>query len=82
LKKFSDARGVTFPLLADEGSKTIDAYGIRNKEVKAGTKQDGVPYPGTFVLDREGIVRVKLFLEGVAERISSDETIEAAKAVP
>ena len=81
LKKFANERKIAFPLLSDEGSKTIDAYGLRNKEVKAGTRVDGVPYPGIFVIDRQGVVRAKLFVEGYIQRPDNAELIEAAKKV-
>ena len=48
LKKFSDGHKITFPLLSDPGSKTIDAYHIRNEAAKG--KAEGVPNPGTFIL--------------------------------
>ena len=50
LKRFSDDKKISFPLLSDPESKTIDAYGIRNKEAPA--RVNGIPYPGTFVLER------------------------------
>lgn len=81
IKAFAEKRGITYPMLSDAGSKTIDAYGIRNKEVKAGSRQDGIPYPGTFILDGKGIVRAKLFLEKYGQRVTNDEVLEAAKQV-
>ena len=50
LKRFAANSAITYPLLSDAGSKTIDAYGIRNKE--APERFSGIPYPGTFVVDR------------------------------
>lgn len=47
--------------------------------MKAGTRYDGIPYPGTYLIDQEGVVRAKFFLEGYRERIADDEVIEAAK---
>lgn len=82
LKKFSDASTISFPLLSDEGSKTIDAFGIRNKDMAGKGKFDGIPYPGTYVLDAKGVVRAKLFLEKYQERHSVDALVEAAKKVP
>ncbi len=79
LKKFSDGAKIAFPLLSDPESKTIDAYHIRNDAAKG--KAVGVPNPGTFVLDREGVIRAKLFLEGYRNRHSAEELVKAAKAV-
>ena len=80
LSKFADKRKITFPLLSDPGSKTIKAYGLLNKE--AAGKAEGIAYPGTIVLDRAGVVRAKLFLEGVVKRHTTSELLKAAKAIP
>lgn len=79
LKRFSDRAKITFPLLGDPESKTIDAYHIRNKTARG--KAVGVPNPGTFILDQEGVIRAKLFLEGYRDRHSTEELVKAAKAV-
>jgi hypothetical protein len=41
----------------------------------------GVAHPGTFVLDQHGVIRARLFLEGIRERHSTEALITAAKAV-
>jgi peroxiredoxin len=58
---------------------TIDAYHIRDEAVKG--KAEGVPNPGTFLLDRGGVIRAKLLLEGDRDRHTTDALVEAAKAV-
>jgi peroxiredoxin len=57
----------------------IDAYHIRNEAAKG--RAEGVPNPGTFILDRDGIIRAKLFLEGYRERHTAEALIEAAKSI-
>ena len=79
LKTFSDRMKIAFPLLSDSGSRTIDAYHIRNEAARG--KAEGVPNPGTFILDRDGIIRAKLFLEGYRERHTTDAMIGAAKSI-
>lgn len=71
LKKFADSKDITFPLLSDAGSKTIKAFGIHNK--------DGLPHPGTFLIDQQGVVKAKLFLEGYRKRHDNAALIDAAK---
>lgn len=71
LKKFADARKIAFPLLSDEGSKTIHAFGIHYKE--------GLPHPCTYLIDQQGIVRAKLAEEGYVKRHATKELIEAAQ---
>ena len=79
LKTASERMKITFPMLSDPESKTIEAYHIRNEAAKG--KAVGVPHPGTFVLDQEGVIRAKLFLEGFRERHTTEALIMAAKAV-
>ena len=85
LNGFADKQKITFPLLSDPESKTIIAYALKNKET-AGKKfgkvdLDGVPYPGTYLLDKDGIVRAKLFVDGYKERHSVDELVKAAEGL-
>jgi len=79
LKRFSDKAMITFPMLSDPESKTIEAYHIRNEAAQG--KAEGVPNPGTFILDQDGVIRAKIFLEGYRDRHTTDALIEAAKAV-
>lgn len=79
LKRFSDKAKLSFPMLSDPESKTIEAYHIRNEAAKG--KAEGVPKPGTFILDQNGVIRAKLFLDGYRDRHTTDALIEAAKAV-
>jgi peroxiredoxin Q/BCP len=73
LKKFSDQAKLGFPLLSDEGSATIRAYGL--------LFQKGLPHPGTIIIDQQGVVRAKLLEEGYAKRHTTDDLFEAAKGI-
>jgi peroxiredoxin len=79
LAKFADRRQITFPLLSDPDSRTIRAYGLFNKEAKG--MAAGIPYPGTMLLDKEGVIRGKLFREGYKDRHSTDELIKTMRAI-
>lgn len=85
MKGYADANGITYPLLSDAGSKTVDAYGIRNSMMdgkKFGANDlTGVPHPGTYILDGEGVIKAKLFLERYQVRHTTEQLIEAAKQV-
>ena len=66
---FSARRGITFPLLSDPGSSTIKSYGILNTTVEDETSRNyGIPFPGTFVVDRQGIVTERFFEEAFQQR--------------
>jgi peroxiredoxin len=70
LAGFAEKRGITFPLLSDVGSGTIRELGLLNQHVaeqhgyygvQVRDHHYGVPYPGTFVLDEDGVVVDKHF---------------------
>ncbi len=86
LARFAATHGITFPLLADEGSKVIRRLGMLDEQVYAHhaafgvtNRQDrfwGVPYPGEFLLDERGIVTQKRFQKNYRERETSQAILE------
>ena len=86
LKTFADAHGITFPLLSDEGSKTITAWGILNATATGRTA--GIPYPGTFVIDPKNRIVSRAFEQAYTERDTAANVLArvapgpAAKAGP
>ncbi len=74
LAAFSDRHGIEFSLLSDEDSKVIRGFGILNTLIKPGEGKHmrwyGIPYPGTYVTDANGIVIDKDFHRHHARRLS------------
>ena len=68
LADFSRRRGITFPLLSDAGSETIKRYGILNTTIDPKNQLYGYPFPGTFIVDRQGIVTSRFFEDAYQER--------------
>jgi hypothetical protein len=68
LADFSARRGITFPLLSDAGSATIKRYGILNTTVPETNQLYGYPFPGTFILNHNGIVTSRFFEPTYQER--------------
>ena len=73
LADFAQRRGITFPLLSDHDSRVIKAYGILNTTVAptaayGGIIVYGVPFPGTFILNRKGMVTARHFEDAYQER--------------
>ena len=54
-------------------------YGLLNKEAKG--KFEGIPYPGTMIVDRDGVIRAKLFFDGFVKRHTPKAILETAKGV-
>jgi hypothetical protein len=68
LRKFADSRGITFPLVSDQGSTTIKRYGLLNDTVDPKNRAYGVPHPGTFIVDRKGAVTSRFLEDAYQER--------------
>ena len=73
LAMFSQAKNITFPLVSDEGSKTIKKLSLEYKR--------GLPYPGVFIIGDDGKVKGKLFKDGYKTRHSVDEILAMANKV-
>ena len=82
LKKFADSRGITFPLISDPGSAIIKRYGILNEQQEPGTRSYGIPHPGTFIVDRTGVVTARFFEEAYQERYTAAAILAAQGADP
>ena len=68
LAEFAASRAITFPLLSDNGSAVIKRFGILNTAVDPANAQFGYPFPGTFILDRRGVVTARFFEPAYQER--------------
>lgn len=80
LASFAEEFGVTYPLLSDKGSIVIRSLGLENVHIEAynrhqgvetAAKHAGLPYPGTFELDSDGVVMAKHFQQFHRERPSA-----------
>ena len=80
LRAFAQQRGITYPLLSDKGSATIKRYNILN--TSASGRTEGIPHPGTFVIDRRGVVVSRSFEERYQERTSASSLALTPKDPP
>ncbi|CAN5209706.1 peroxiredoxin-like family protein [soil metagenome] len=81
LAAFAQKQEITYTLVSDEGSKTIDAFALRDPQYAKGSFAEGVPRPSIFVIDRKGVVRGKLALEGYKVRPGNDDVLKVVDAV-
>jgi hypothetical protein len=76
---FAQAHDVPFPLLSDVDSAVIRDYGILNTQVQPGDVPIyGIPFPGSYVVDEDGVVVAKFFHDSYKKRDSSENLIDAA----
>lgn len=78
---FAAKEGVTLTFLSDPGSKTIDAWGLRDPQYKPDSFAYGVPRPAIFVLDAKGVVRAKLAEDGYKVRPTVEAVLAAVDGV-
>ncbi len=61
LNTFAKKHNITFPILSDTKSAVIRQFNIFNHLVPQGHRWYGVPFPGTYMVDANGIVIDKSF---------------------
>ena len=65
---FIKNRGLKYTLLSDPKSEIIDRYKLRDPQYKKGSRAYGVPQPIIFVLDKDGVVKAKLYEDTFQKR--------------
>lgn len=65
---FVQKRGLKYPLLSDPKSEIIARYKLHDPQYKPGSRAYGVPQPVIFILDRDGVVKAKLYEDTYTKR--------------
>jgi peroxiredoxin len=81
LNDFRARAGIGYPLLADVDAASVKALGILNENYAPGDSAYGIPHPGIFVLDSDGVIRAKVFIEGYDTRLHADSVLALARQV-
>ena len=80
LADFKSAHAVTFTMLSDPDSAVIRQFGILNSMIGEDDHPwYGVPYPGAYVIDSEGVVVAKFFENNFAVRSGPEQLLAAAQ---
>ena len=72
LSEFAAGSSLTYTFLSDTDSATIDAFGLRNTDVKAGSRFDGIPHPAIIYIKSNGEVAGVQKEEGYRDRPPTD----------
>lgn len=79
LAEFREKQAIPYALLSDVDSATIRRYGILNDRIRPGDALlHGIPYPGVFVCDEDGVVISKFFHDTYKKRDSPERLLDAA----
>ena len=68
LADFASESTLTYTFLSDTNSATIDAFGLRNTDVNAGSRFDGIPHPAIVYIKADGEVAGVQKEEGYRDR--------------
>jgi len=68
LQTFTTKRNIAFTFLSDPKSEVIDLYKLRDPQYPPGSRAYGVPRPIIFVLDKQGVIKAKLYEESFKVR--------------
>ncbi|MEL7231130.1 MAG: peroxiredoxin family protein [Pseudomonadota bacterium] len=64
--------GLTYTLLSDENSSVIDGFNLRNADVLADSRFDGIPHPAVIFVSTDGTVEAVLREDGYRTRPSNE----------
>lgn len=76
---FIDKFGITVPVLSDVNALSFKTLGILNEDYQQGDFQYGIPHPGMIVINSQGVVVGKLFLEAYSSRVDSMAALAFAR---
>jgi hypothetical protein len=80
LRDFRDAHGITYTLLSDPDSEIIRAFGILNTLIDPNDHPwYGIPYPGTYIVNADGVITHKFFDNNLAVRAGPEQLLSAAR---
>ena len=77
LKTVQEDQDIQFPLLHDKEVTHVNAFGIRNLDYEPGHRIHGIPYPGIFLIDSNGVIKAKFAEERYQDRPPFDDILEA-----
>lgn len=77
LKTVQEDQDIRFPLLHDEAVTIVNAFGVRNLDYEPGHRIYGIPYPGIFLIDPNGVIKAKFAEERYQDRPPFEDILQA-----
>lgn len=68
---FIDRHSIEFPVLSDVNAESFANLGVLREEYGPEDNNYGLPYPGMIVVDTEGVIKGKLFIESYSYRVDT-----------
>lgn len=75
---FAKQHNIRIPILSDIDALSFKTLGILNENYQPGDDAYGIPHPGMIIIDTDGVVVGKLFLEAYSSRVSAEASLAYA----
>lgn len=80
-RKFTEKNDLHYPILKDIDAQHVKRFGILNENYEPGHRAYGIPHPGMFLVDDEGIIRAKFAEEDYRDRPAFEEVLKVARSM-
>ncbi|MDT0596420.1 peroxiredoxin family protein [Glaciecola petra] len=80
-KAFKNKYSINYPILSDNNAASVINLGILNEEYNPGEEAYGIGHPGAFVLDADGMIVGKVFIEAYSSRVDAESLLNYAESV-
>ena len=76
---FHQQNQLNYPVLMDQEAFHVSRLGILNQDVPKHSKYYGIPHPGIFLVDKNGVIQAKFAESGYRLRPDFNTVLDAAK---
>ena len=81
LQSFAERQGgIRYTMLADSESQIIKDFRLMNPDTEPGSMHYGMAFPGSYIVDAEGIVQHKFFNQSHRQRVTAKTVLMTAYA--
>ncbi len=80
LAAFHGEKNLGYPLLHDEQARHVLGFDVLNEAYAPGHRAYGIPHPGIFLIDENGVITAKFAVPGYRQRPAMREVLEAVQA--
>ena len=75
---FIDRHSIEYPVLSDVDAESFANLGVLREEYGPDHSHYGLPYPGMIVVDPNGVITGKLFIESYSYRVDTQAVLTFA----
>ena len=81
LAAFHGEQSLGYPLLHDEEAEHVLGFDVLNEAYAPDHSIYGIPHPGIFLIDADGVIAAKFAVPGYRQRPPIEDVLKAVQAV-